>query len=375
MIRILIADDSAFMRQVLSDLFNKQADFTVVGTAINGKAAVEQVLKLHPDILTLDVNMPVMDGLSALAVIMKDCPLPVVMLSSLTKEGAEATIQALSLGAVDFITKAGGEISKIDTIESVILEKCRSAARANLSGIKMISHEPLFRHIGMPERRGYQKPDKKSVTDILAARRPQVTLRNAADPLAAGERLIAIGSSTGGPRALQEVIKRLPKNLPCGVVVVQHMPKGFTKSLADRLDSLAEVSVKEAENHDIIEAGHVYIAPGDFHMRVQQEQGHFAIELDQHTPPQGSLRPCVNILFDSLVSFGRQMVSVILTGMGSDGAAGTQKIKNAGGYVIAESKSTAVIYGMPKAVVELGIADEVLPVYDIAEAIVGAVKK
>ena len=189
-----------------------------------------------------------------------------------------------------------------------------------------------------------------------------------------GHRLVAIGTSTGGPRALQAVVTKLPRSLPCGVVIVQHMPAGFTKSLAERLDSISEVSVKEAEDHDIIKAGHVYIAPGNYHMTVRNSGGIPEISLNQD-PPLGSHRPAVDVLFDSLVPFGRDLVSVILTGMGCDGSAGMQKIKRAGGYIIAEAEATAVVYGMPKAVVDLGIADEVLPVQQVASAIVNAVKK
>lgn len=378
MIRVLIADDSAFMRKVLSDLFNASSDFEVAGVAFNGKDAVDKVLRLKPDLLTMDVNMPVMDGLQALDVIMKECPLPVVMLSSLTKEGADATIRALALGAVDFLSKTGGSISKIDTIAADILSKCRSAASANIHFVpnkRIITEKkqepPIFKRINIPERKIFTPPASRSSYE-KPIMRPHV-IPSYAVPGGTGQQLVAIGTSTGGPRALQTVITKLPRDLPCGVVVVQHMPAGFTKSLAERLDSMSGVSVKEAEDHDIIRAGHVYIAPGNYHMTVRSSGGIPKISLNQD-PPLGSHRPAVDILFDSLVPFGNQLVSVILTGMGSDGAAGMQKIKQAGGYIIAESEATAVVYGMPKAVVDLGIADEVLPVQQVASAIVKAVK-
>ena len=512
MIRVLIADDSAFMRKVLSDLFTKESDFEVVGVAFNGKEAVDKVLKLKPDLLTMDVNMPVMDGLQALAVIMKDCPLPVVMLSSLTKEGADATIRALELGAVDFISKTGGSISQIDTIADKILTRCRSAATANISRLQGpaepvpkksvnthpsggYSPPPGMRRIEMPRRSGMklisvvpptvvmqamgvqppppvqEPPAEPTVKPAEAvqqekeripteAERPKETVASSpvrrekpwkekaratekqsslqrftptpsAPPLkpvfvpkpvapppraerpktppavekkpaavpaptpvvrpyaapaiphamhvsgfaaGSGHKLVAIGTSTGGPKALQNVITRLPRNLPCGVVIVQHMPAGFTKSLAERLDTISEISVKEAENQDLIKAGQVYIAPGNFHMQVQAKNGARMIVLNQD-PPLASHRPAVDILFDSLVPFARDVVSVILTGMGCDGTAGMKKIKQAGGYIIAEDESTAVVYGMPKSVVDAGIADEVVPVQSVAKAIVEAVKK
>jgi len=407
MIRILIADDSAFMRKVLTDLFKAQPDFEVVGTAINGRDAVEKVKKYHPDLLTLDVQMPVMDGLNALAVIMEIAPMPVVMLSSLTKEGTDETIRALSLGAVDFISKAGGSISRIDTIEEDILAKCRAAAKANVKRAmkgaraaelaererraKEKAEPPRMHHVELParhnpfgtkpatEEKKPRNPFGHHENPLLQKRKPTLTphAQPAPNVKASGAgsgKLVAIGTSTGGPQALQSVITRLPGELPCGVVVVQHMPPGFTKSLANRLDSLSKVSVKEAENGDIIEPGHVYIAPGNYHMRVALEGSKRKIVLSQD-PPVGNHRPAVNVLYDSVAPVGKNLVAVIMTGMGCDGTEGMKKIKAQGGYSIAQDESTSVVYGMPKSVVDAGLADEVRPVTDIARAIVAAVEK
>ena len=407
MIRILIADDSAFMRKVLTDLFKAQPDFEVVGTAINGRDAVEKVKKYHPDLLTLDVQMPVMDGLNALAVIMEIAPMPGVMLSSLTKEGTDETIRALSLGAVDFISKAGGSISRIDTIEEDILAKCRAAAKANVKRAmkgaraaelaererraKEKAEPPRMHHVELParhnpfgtkpatEEKKPRNPFGHHENPLLQKRKPTLTphAQPAPNVKASGAgsgKLVAIGTSTGGPQALQSVITRLPGELPCGVVVVQHMPPGFTKSLANRLDSLSKVSVKEAENGDIIEPGHVYIAPGNYHMRVASEGSKRKIVLSQD-PPIGNHRPAVNVLYDSVAPVGKNLVAVIMTGMGCDGTEGMKKIKAQGGYSIAQDESTSVVYGMPKSVVDAGLADEVRPVTDIARAIVAAVEK
>ncbi len=407
MIQILIADDSAFMRKVLTDLFKAQPDFEVVGTAINGRDAVEKVKKYHPDLLTLDVQMPVMDGLNALAVIMEIAPMPVVMLSSLTKEGTDETIRALSLGAVDFISKAGGSISRIDTIEEDILAKCRAAAKANVKRAmkgaraaelaererraKEKAEPPRMHHVELParhnpfgtkpatEEKKPRNPFGHHENPLLQKRKPTLTphAQPAPNVKASGAgsgKLVAIGTSTGGPQALQSVITRLPGELPCGVVVVQHMPPGFTKSLANRLDSLSKVSVKEAENGDIIEPGHVYIAPGNYHMRVASEGSKRKIVLSQD-PPVGNHRPAVNVLYDSVAPVGKNLVAVIMTGMGCDGTEGMKKIKAQGGYSIAQDESTSVVYGMPKSVVDAGLADEVRPVTDIARAIVAAVEK
>ena len=406
MIRILIADDSAFMRKVLTDLFKAQPDFEVVGTAINGRDAVEKVKKYHPDLLTLDVQMPVMDGLNALAVIMEIAPMPVVMLSSLTKEGTDETIRALSLGAVDFISKAGGSISRIDTIEADILAKCRAAAKANVKSAmkgtraaelaekerraKEKVEPPRMHHVELKARHNpfgtklaieEKKPSPFGHREnpLLQKRKPVLTPHAQPAPNvkasgAGSSKLVAIGTSTGGPQALQSVITRLPGDLPCGVVVVQHMPPGFTKSLANRLDSLSKVSVKEAEDGDVIEPGHVYIAPGNYHMRVASEGSKRKIVLSQD-PPVGNHRPAVNVLYDSVAPVGKNLVAVIMTGMGCDGTEGMKKIKAQGGYSIAQDESTSVVYGMPKSVVDAGLADEVRPVTDIARAIVAAVEK
>ena len=407
MIQILIADDSAFMRKVLTDLFKAQPDFEVVGTAINGRDAVEKVKKYHPDLLTLDVQMPVMDGLNALAVIMEIAPMPVVMLSSLTKEGTDETIRALSLGAVDFISKAGGSISRIDTIEEDIRAKCRAAAKANVKRsmkgaraaelaererrAKEKAEPPRMHHVELParhnpfgtkpatEEKKPRNPFGHHENPLLQKRKPTLTphAQPAPNVKASGAgsgKLVAIGTSTGGPQALQSVITRLPGDLPCGVVVVQHMPPGFTKSLANRLDSLSKVSVKEAEDGDVIEPGHVYIAPGNYHMRVASEGSKRKIVLSQD-PPVGNHRPAVNVLYDSVAPVGKNLVAVIMTGMGCDGTEGMKKIKAQGGYSIAQDESTSVVYGMPKSVVDAGLADEVRPVTDIARAIVAAVEK
>lgn len=354
MIKILIADDSAFMRRLLSDLFMQEPDFMVVDTASNGKDAINKIKHLKPDLVTMDVNMPVMDGLTALEHLMEEeHRVPVVMISSLTKDGADATIKALSLGAVDFIEKVSGPISSITSIKDEILSKCRAAVNANITKSLMTKNINQFTNKVIPSK------------GII---KPMIVSNNG------NEKLIAIGTSTGGPRALQQIITQLPRNLPCGVVIVQHMPAGFTKSLADRLNTLSQLDVKEAENNDIIESGKVFIAPGNYHMTIESQGEARVIRLNQN-PPVASHRPAVDILFESVAKFGNKIIAVVLTGMGSDGAKGMQYIKKTGGYSIAEDKSTAVVYGMPKAVAELGLVDKVLPIDSIATELVQLVRK
>ena len=415
MIRVLVADDSAFMRKILSDLFNKQSDFEVVGTAINGKDTIDKVKQLKPDVLTLDVTMPVMDGLQALAVIMEECPVPVVMFSSTTQRGTDATVRALSLGAVDFISKAGGSISKIDNLQDEILTKCREAALAHVNKSKFSAPAKPLTFVSKtstdstpsipktPPTSASTTSSKNgisstpSTSELWAKRKIEIQRRtglklgqkpiikhvpSTSSPppksnifVSGSKKLVAIGTSTGGPQALQAVITRLPGNLPCGVVIVQHMPAGFTKSLADRLDSISAISVKEAENDEIIKDGQVYIAPGNYHMRVVPSGvGTRKIVLSQEAPV-GNHRPAVNVLFDSVAQFKKDLVSVIMTGMGSDGCEGMKKIKANGGYCIAQDENSCVVYGMPKAVVEAGLSDEIRPLSQIASAIVDAVAK
>lgn len=335
------------MRKLLSDLFAGEPDFTVVDTAKNGKEAIEKVKRLKPDLITMDVEMPVMDGITALQSVMKEWPTPVVMISSLTKTGAEATLQALELGAVEFVAKTAGPISNITGIRAEILSKCRAAVKVNMAQLTQL---PLL-------------------TAGAFARVPLTT------GATGGERIVAIGTSTGGPRALQEVITKLPGDIPCGVVVVQHMPPGFTRSLAERLNSLSAVTVKEAEQNDMIRPGLVLIAPGDYHMQVEREGGKAVVKLNQ-SPPLGGHRPAVDPLMESVARiFGSKAIGVILTGMGHDGAKGIQAIKRQNGQTIAEDQSTAVVFGMPKAAIELGVVDRITPITGVTAEILKALTK
>ena len=375
MIKILVVDDSAFMRKVLSDLFKSQPDFEVVDIGRNGAEAVEKVKQHSPDVVTLDVEMPVMDGLTALEQIMSVKPTPVVMVSSLTKAGADATIKALSLGAVDFVAKSAGSISRIDEIEKDLLQKCREAAGVSGSRLR-VGTVPIIKPVKLPERTPAVVPEKVSVSertlgiDRLAPNVAKTTAISGVD-----DWIVAIGTSTGGPRALQEVLTRLPGSLPCPTVVVQHMPPGFTKSLAERLNSLSELTVKEAADNDKLAAGTVYIAPGDFHLTLRRDASGTYVKLNKD-PAIGGLRPAVDPMMVSVAeTYGTKTVGVILTGMGHDGAKGMQAIKRLHGRTIAEDQSTSVVFGMPKAAIEAGAVDTVLPLPQVAEGIVQCLKK
>jgi len=332
-IRALIVDDSAFMRYTLQHYFSSYEDIEVVGLASDGLEAIEQVEALHPDVVTLDVEMPRLDGLGALREIMQKRPTPVVMLSTLTKEGADVTVEALSLGAVDFVTKPTRSVGVHQVLDELV-EKVRQAARAHVR----------LRRWRTPPKRQESKPE---------GRPPQ--------------KLVVIGSSTGGPGALHEVLTQLPGDLPAAVVVVQHMPPNFTRSLAERLDELSAVAVKEAATGDHLRTGHVLIAPGDFHLTLT---GKGEVVLGKG-PRVNGVRPAADVtMMSAAATFRHRTVGVVLTGMGHDGLDGARAIKQTGGQIIAQDEDTCVVYGMPRSVVEAGLADAVLPIDQIADGIV-----
>lgn len=343
-IKVLVVDDSAFMRYSLSQSLNDVAEIRVVGSARDGVEAMELIPKLQPDVVTLDVEMPRLDGLSTLRQIMANFPCPVIMLSSLTKEGAVETIQALTCGAVDFITKPTAQTG----IRALIPEIAGKIVRASQAKIYPVT-----------SRLTSAAP---SVLPVAA----QNLGAKKARPLRKNEPIVLIGASTGGPRALNEVIPALPANLSAGVIVVQHMPAGFTRSLADRLNSLSHLLVKEAEPGDRPLAGQVLISPGGFHMVLDEDE---RFSLNQKPTVHG-VRPSVDVTLLSLVQrYGKSVIAVILTGMGSDGTNGAVLLHSLGGHVIAEQESTCVVWGMPRSVAEAGASDEVLPLHEIAGAI------
>lgn len=350
--KVLVVDDSAFMRKIISDFINENPQFEVIATARNGREAVDRVLELKPDIVTMDVEMPVMNGLEALREIMLRAPLPVVMLSSLTGSGTSETLKALELGAVDFIRKPSGSIS------------------LDLYKVKEMLYEKLLAGVHARVRR----PEPGPVPPVV---RPQRRLKGALEKPAPFRHLVAIGTSTGGPRALQTVLTRLPEDFAAPVLVVQHMPPNFTRQLAERLDGLCEVRVVEAEDGMIIAAGTVYIAPGGMHMKLLRDDRGMAyrIGLGREEPRNGH-RPSVDVLFESLARLTElKRHAVILTGMGSDGAKGMKLLKESGAAsTIAEAEETCVVYGMPRAAKELGAADRIEKLHDIPGALMELVR-
>ncbi|MFZ5943686.1 MAG: protein-glutamate methylesterase/protein-glutamine glutaminase [Bacillota bacterium] len=352
-IRVLVVDDSAFMRKVISDIINADEELELVGTARNGQDALDKIPILQPDVITLDVEMPQMNGLEALQKIMQIRPTPVVMLSSLTQLGADITIKSLAYGAIDFVQKPGGAISlNINDAAKEIIQKIKMAKRANLKQDTFVVKEKI-------EQSGVAiSPPNSTKWSDTSLDFP----------------LVVIGTSTGGPKALHNVIENLPENLNAAILIVQHMPPGFTKSLAQRLNSLTQLIVKEGENGEKLQSGYIYVAPGNYQMEVQlNDFGELVLCLHQGPLVTGH-RPSVDALFKSVANTQfKKVVAVIMTGMGYDGRAGIKELKGIGAYTIAEAEETCVVFGMPKAAIEAGAINRIVPLQDIAKEIVKGV--
>lgn len=349
-VKVLIVDDSAFMRNVLSNMLSSDPEIKIVGTARDGLEAIEKIESLNPDIVTMDVEMPRMDGIAALKHIMGKNPVPVIMVSSLTTEGAKVTLDALDLGAVDFIPKNLSDLSiNIVKIREILIEK--------------------IKHIGI---RGIFK------RRVRPAAAPRIVEIPKAMPLrTTGDRrvgILAIGTSTGGPKALQEIVPRLPKDFPAPIVIAQHMPPNFTGPFAERLNQLSQITVKEAEEGEPLRSGVALIAPGRGHMRVKRLRGIETVVTISENKEDFIYRPSVDALMLSVANFfpGRAL-GVILTGMGNDGCKGLIEVKRTGGRIFAQNEETCVVYGMPKAVVDAGIADKVLSLEEMAGEIINSV--
>lgn len=336
-IKVLVVDDSAFMRKAISRILEKHPCIKVVGTARDGLQAIEKISELDPDVVTLDINMPRMDGLATLKFIMKHFPRPVVMISSLTQEDAEVTVEALMHGAVACVPKPSGQISlDIETVEDKIIQTVLNAASANW---RFLSSLPVDKY-------KYGKVSEKHA-----------------------EWLIVIGVSTGGPRNLMDVIPYIEVFDDVAILIVQHMPPGFTTSFAQRLNSVSKYVIKEAQEGDEIKGEAGFLAPGGYHMHVTRKNGIAYLHIDEF-PKELLYCPSVDVTMETAAEiFGPNVIGVIMTGMGKDGAIGMKKIKEKGGITIAEDKRTAVIFGMPAAAIKLGVVDFVLPSYEIPRKI------
>lgn len=336
MIRVLIVDDSRMIRDILTDILKEQPDIQVVGTAADAFEARDQIKALKPDVITLDVEMPKMNGLEFLDRLMRANPLPVVMISSATQRGSDVTFRALELGAVDFVTKPKLGEQTPDDYGSQIAEKIRAARSARL-----------------------KLPRKANPEDTVTLPAP-VVKRPVPKGVKTSDRLIAVGASTGGTEAIREFLVGMPADCP-GIVIVQHMPENFTRMFAERLNGLCQIEVKEAEHNDPILPGCAYVAPGGKHLWVKRDEGQLLAKLSTEAP-MNLHRPSVDFLFLSCAKFlGPDAIGVIMTGMGKDGAQGMLKMKEAGAWNIAQDEATSVIFGMPREAIEVGATHEVAP--------------
>lgn len=356
-VKVLVVDDSAFMRKAITMMLESDPGIKVIGSARDGAEGVEKTQLLKPDLVTMDIEMPRMDGLTALKEIMQKQPTPVMMISSITTDGARATLDALELGAVDFIPKQMSYVSlDIINIKDELLKKIKDIARRKSILMSQFRRQKFLEASGKDAVSGKATAGKGSIT---RAHR----IKKRTHPV----KLVSIGVSTGGPPALQKVIPLLPKNFPVGIVIAQHMPATFTKSLAERLDGLSQVSVREAVDGEPVLPGNVLIAPGGEHLTVKKT-GSRAIVKVSKSPTNTLYHPCVDVLFHSVAeSFGQPSLGLVLTGMGSNGVEGMAAMKAKGAICIAQDADTCVVYGMPKAVAEAGLVDYVAPIHRIAD--------
>lgn len=375
-VKVLVVDDSGFFRRRVSEILSADPTIQVIGTATNGKEAIDQALALKPDVITMDYEMPLMDGITAVRHIMQRCPTPVLMFSSLTHEGARVTLDALDAGAVDFLPKNFEDISRNpEKVKQMLCEKVHSISRSNR---RMSSYSapapaaPAPTPAPRPGLGGFVAPAPAVApvrTTPIASRGGPAPTPAAVAPKRKAYKLVAIGTSTGGPVALQRVLTQLPGNFPAPIVLVQHMPAAFTKAFAERLDKLCRISVKEAEDGDILRPGLALLAPGGKQMMIDGRGAVRILPGDERL----NYKPCVDITFGSAAkSFGDKVLAVVLTGMGADGREGARLLKQGGSQVWAQDEASCVIYGMPMAIVKANLADAVYGLDDIGKHLVEA---
>lgn len=342
MVKVLVVDDSATARSLIKAVLESDAGIEVVGTAPDAYIARDMIVKLKPDVICLDVEMPRMDGITFLKKLMQYMPTPVIMVSSLTRRGAKTTLDALESGAIDFVAKPHSNIyDGIDDIKDEIVEKVKSAAKVNVRNF--IHKTPI---------------NRTPITSLSETT----------------NKIVAIGASTGGTEALKEVLIRMPRNSP-GIIIVQHMPPKFTKTFAERLNQLSEIEVKEATNGETVGNGKALLAPGDYHMVLRRSGARYYVEIGDGAKVSGH-KPSVDVLFNSVAKVaGANAIGVILTGMGSDGAKGMLNMKKAGAINIAQDEASCVVYGMPKVAVQLGGVSKSVTLTKVAEEVINSVKK
>ena len=355
-IRVIVVDDSALVRSLLAEIINRQHDMECIGTANDPLIAREMIRELNPDVITLDVEMPRMDGIDFLGRLMRLRPMPVLMISTLTERGAEVTMRALELGAIDFVAKPRVGVSNgLQELATQIVDKIRVASVAQ---VRRLPTAPAA-HAGSPAAHGAPASRPAAAVSLLGR--------------VSTEKIIAIGASTGGTEAIKEVLTRLPADCPA-IVITQHMPPGFTTSFAARLNSLCQITVKEASHGERILPGHAYIAPGGKHFSISRSGANYVAVVDD-APPVNRHKPSVEVLFKSVAACaGRNAYGVMLTGMGADGAVAMREMRDAGSYNFVQDEASCIVFGMPREAIAHGAADEVLPLLQIAQVLLAKLR-
>lgn len=345
-IRVLVVDDSFLMRNIISDIINSDPSLEVVDKARDGKEALEKVLAVRPDVVTLDVNLPLLDGITVLEEIMRKQPTRVVMLSAYTREGTSATIRALELGAVDFIAKPSGEISlDLPKLKDEIISKIKIASTIDLGKFLSIS------------------------------KHPRVTLTYREEKPLALKKLVVIAASTGGPKAILEIMQDMPADMPAAFLIIQHIPQGFTSSFAERISWQSRIKTKEAEEGDVILPAKAFVAPAGYHLVLEKDKEQLKVRLNQEGLVN-FVRPSADVTMTSVAQqFGNNAIGIILTGMGRDGLEGAREIRQKGGLIIVQDEATSVVWGMPKMIYGAGLADKILPLYEIPKAIIEEINR
>jgi len=356
-VRVLVVDDSGFFRRRVTEILEADTDIKVIGTANNGKEAIEQAKSLKPDVITMDIEMPELDGISATRQIMQVSPTRIIMFSSLTTDGAKSTLDALDAGALDFLPKRFEDISSDrDEAKKLLCERVKQLAKQRINAAAIA--KPVSPTIAKP------------ATTVSV--KPAVVPKVETAPMTSkgGIKLVAIGTSTGGPVALQEVLTKIPANFPVPIVMVQHMPASFTPAFASRLNDQCEITVKEAQDGDVLHAGHAYLAPGGKQMLVQKKGSDVVLHIIDSDPAL-TYKPSVDITFASIAKiYPAQTLAIILTGMGADGREGSKELHRGGSKIWAQDEHSCVVYGMPAAVTEAGITERVLDIKDVGPSIV-----
>lgn len=365
--KILVVDDSSFFRRRVSDILNNDPQLEVIDVAVNGQEAVEKAMSLKPDVITMDIEMPVLNGIDAVKQIMAKSPSAILMFSSLTHQGAKATIEALEAGAIDFLPKKFSEIAKTtDEAGSLLRQRVIEIARKSGS-IKGRGVRPISTRSIQPRVSRELTQDKPSNTSSVVTKEEKRLTRSSGKEY----KILAIGTSTGGPVALQKVLIGLEQNFPLPIIIVQHMPAAFTAAFASRLNTLCKISIKEAEDGDVLKPGHAYLAPGGRQMLISGSENSAKIKILEDNSPKITFKPSVDISFGSVSkAFSGKVLGIILTGMGSDGKEGSRMLKAKGATIWTQDEDSCVVYGMPQAIDKAGLSDLSLPLNSITQSVV-----